>query len=104
MVLVHITVATVPRAGRRSLVLTSRNSKKGKDLIRLFLFPAILQSEQRQDRNLPEHAPDKWGLFKFYNQRDVEVEMQIHKRLQNYPVPDIVWNEYHISEINDRGI
>jgi DNA polymerase len=45
------------------------------------------------------------GLFKLYNQRDVEVEMQIHKRLQNYPVPDLVWDEYHISEeINDRGI
>lgn len=44
-------------------------------------------------------------MFKFYNQRDVEVEMQIHKRLQHFPVPDSVWREYHQSEeINDRGI
>lgn len=55
--------------------------------------------------NLPEHAPDKWELFKKYNARDVEVEMQIQERLSGYPVPDSVWEEYRIDqEINDRGI
>ena len=55
--------------------------------------------------NLPHHAPDKWALFKKYNERDVQVEMQIQARLKNYPVPDFVWDEYHLDqEINDRGI
>jgi len=88
------------------LGLDQQKLKEGKDLIRFFCVPCKpTKANNGRTRNLPEHAPDKWGLFKFYNQRDVEVEMQIHKRLQNYPVPDIVWNEYHISEeINDRGI
>lgn len=39
------------------------------------------------------------------NLRDVETEMQIQKRLSNFPVPDAIWEEYHLDqEINDRGI
>ena len=31
--------------------------------------------------------------------------MQIQKRLSNFPVPDTIWEEYHLDqEINDRGI
>ena len=42
---------------------------------------------------------------KSYNKRDVEVEMAIQKRLSKYPVPDFIWDEYHLDqEINDRGI
>lgn len=80
--------------------------KEGKDLIRYFCVPCrATKSNGGRTRNLPEHAPDKWELFKKYNRRDVEVEMQIHERLKNYPVPDLVWEEYHLSEeINDRGI
>jgi DNA polymerase len=80
--------------------------KEGKDLIRYFCVPCRpTKSNGGRTRNLPEHAPDKWELFKKYNQRDVEVEMQIHERLKNYPAPDLVWEEYHLSEeINDRGI
>ena len=44
-------------------------------------------------------------IFKSYNKRDVEVEMAIQERLRNYPVPENVWDEYHLDqEINDRGI
>ena len=76
--------------------------KEGKELIRYFCTPSRTAG---RDWNLPEHAPDKWKLFKKYNQRDVEVEMQIFNRLRNYPVPEFVWDEYHLSEeINDRGI
>lgn len=80
--------------------------KEGKDLIRYFCVPCRpTKSNGGRTRNLPEHAPDKWELFKKYNQRDVEVEMQIHESLKNYPAPDLVWEEYHLSEeINDRGI
>ena len=76
--------------------------KEGKELIRYFCMPSRTAG---REWNLPEHAPDKWELFKKYNRRDVEVEMQIQKRLKNYPVPDFVWDEYHLDqEINDRGI
>lgn len=80
--------------------------KEGKDLIRYFCTPCKpTKSNGGRTWNLPEHAPDKWALFKKYNERDVQVEMQIQERLQNYPVPDAVWDEYHLDqEINDRGI
>ena len=80
--------------------------KEGKDLIRYFCSPCKpTKVNGGRTRNLPSDAPDKWALFKKYNQRDVEVEMQIQHRLRNYPVPDSVWDEYHIDQtINDRGI
>ena len=80
--------------------------KEGRDLIRYFCNPCKpTKSNGGRTWNLPEHAPEKWELFKKYNQRDVEVEMQIQERLKNYPVPDFIWDEYHLDQvINDRGI
>lgn len=76
--------------------------KEGKELIRYFCMPSRTAGRKW---NLPKHAPEKWELFKKYNRRDVEVEMQIQQRLKNYPVPNFVWDEYHLDqEINDRGI
>ena len=88
------------------LKLDDQKLSDGKDLIRYFCVPcAPTKSNGGRTRNLPEHAPDKWTLFKKYNQRDVEVEMAIQQRLHRYPVPDFVWEEYHLDqEINDRGI
>lgn len=78
----------------------------GKDLIKYFCQPcAPIKSNGQRTRNLPAHAPDKWLAFKKYNIRDVETEMSIQARLSKYPVPDSVWDEYHIDqEINDRGV
>ena len=86
--------------------LDDQKLSEGKDLIRYFCVPcAPTKSNGGRTRNLPEHAPDKWALFKKYNQRDVEVEMAIQQKLRRYPVPDFVWEEYHLDqEINDRGI
>lgn len=80
--------------------------KEGKDLIKYFCCPCRpTKSNGGRTWNLPPHAPEKWELFKKYNERDVQVEMQIQERLKNYPVPDFVWDEYHLDqEINDRGI
>ena len=80
--------------------------KEGKELVKYFCCPCKpTKSNGGRTWNLPHHAPDKWTLFKKYNERDVQVEMQIQARLKNYPVPDFVWDEYHLDqEINDRGI
>jgi len=89
-----------------ALKLQDQKLKEGKDLVRYFCSSCKpTKANGGRTRNLPEHDPEKWELFKFYNQRDVEVEMSIQKRLAHYPVPDQVWEEYHIDqEINDRGI
>lgn len=88
------------------LGLEEQKLKEGKDLIRYFCVPCkATKSNGGRTRNLPEHDEDKWNLFKFYNQRDVEVEQSIQKKLVKYPVPDFVWEEFWLDqEINDRGI
>lgn len=88
------------------LKLQDQKLKEGKDLIRYFCSPCKpSKSNGGRTRNRPEHDPEKWSLFKSYNKRDVEVEMAIQKRLSKYPVPDFIWDEYHLDqEINDRGI
>ena len=88
------------------LGLEEQKLKEGKDLIRYFCVPCkATKSNGGRTRNLPEHDEDKWNLFKFYNQRDVEVEQSIQKKLVKYPVPDFGWEEFWLDqEINDRGI
>ena len=88
------------------LKLQDQKLKEGKDLIRYFCTPCKpTKANGGRTRNLPEHDPEKWKRFKFYNHRDVEVEMAIQKRLTKYPVPEQIWDEYHLDqEINDRGI
>ena len=88
------------------LGLEKQKLAEGKDIIKYFCQPcAPTKSNGQRTRNLPKHAPDKWLAFKKYNIRDVETEMSIQARLLKYPVPDSVWEEYHLDqEINDRGV
>lgn len=88
------------------LKLQDQKMTEGKALIKYFSLPCK-PTKVNGGRlwNCPQHAPDKWAIFKAYNKRDVEVEMSIQKMLTKFPVPDFVWEEYHLSEqINDRGI
>ena len=88
------------------LGLEEQKLKEGKDLIKYFCVPCNpTKTNGGRTRNLPEHDSAKWELFKKYNKRDVEVEVSIQERLQSYPVPEFLWDEYHLDqEINDRGI
>ena len=89
-----------------ALGLEKQKLEEGKELIRYFCVPCNpTKVNGGRTRNLPEHAKEKWELFVSYNKRDVEVELQIQDKLSFNPVPDSVWDEYHIDqEINDRGI
>lgn len=88
------------------LDLKDQKMKEGKDLIRYFCVPCKpTKTNGGRTRNLPYHAHDKWDTFKLYNKRDVEVEMGIKDKLHKFPVPDFIWDEYHMDQqINDRGI
>lgn len=88
------------------LGLEKQKLMEGKDMIRYFCVPCRpTKANGGRMRNRPEHAPEKWERFKAYNLRDVETEMQIQERLSRFPVPDAIWEEYHLDqEINDRGI
>lgn len=88
------------------LGLEKQKLTEGKDLIKYFCQPcSATKANGGRTRNRPFHAPDKWEAFKRYNIRDVETEMGIQHKLRKFPVPDEVWEEYHIDqEINDRGV
>ena len=88
------------------LKLDEQKMSEGSDLIRYFCVPCKpTKSNGGRTRNLPEHAPEKWATFVAYNRRDVEVELSIKEKLRNFPVPEFLWDEYHLDqEINDRGI
>ena len=88
------------------LKLDEQKMSEGSDLIRYFCVPCKpTKSNGGRTRNLPEHAPEKWATFVAYNRRDVEVELSIKEKLKNFPVPEFLWDEYHLDqEINDRGI
>ena len=88
------------------LGLEKQKLTEGKELIKFFCQPcAPTKANGQRTRNRPFHAPDKWEAFQRYNLRDVETEMGIQQRLAKFPVPDQVWEEYHIDqEINDRGV
>ena len=88
------------------LGLGKQKLTEGKELIKYFCQPcAPTKTNGGRTRNLPENAPDKWAAFKRYNIRDVEVEMSIQEKLAKFPVPEMVWEQYHLDqEINDRGV
>ncbi|RHV69055.1 hypothetical protein DXB18_02445 [Clostridium sp. OM02-18AC] len=88
------------------LKLDEQKMEEGSDLIKYFCKPCRpTKKNGGRTRNLPAHNPEKWVLFKKYNKRDVEVELAIKEKLAKFPVPDFVWDEYHLDqEINDRGI
>lgn len=88
------------------LGLKDKKLSEGKDLIRYFCQPCKeTKTNNMRTRNLPHHDKNKWEQFISYNKRDVEVELAIKEKLSKYPVPDFVWEEYHLDqEINDRGI
>lgn len=88
------------------LGLEKQKLTEGKELIRYFCTPCKpTKSNGNRVRNLPSHDLEKWEKFKTYNIRDVETEMLIQEKLRKFPVPEFVWDEYHLDqEINDRGI
>ena len=80
--------------------LDKQKLEEGRELIKFFSCRNV-----RGKQNLPADAPTKWEMFKKYNRRDVEAEMAVEKKLRNFPVPESVWEEYHIDQhINDCGV
>ena len=59
--------------------------------------------EERMKRE-KEQAEHEREAFKKYNIRDVETEIGIKDRLAKFPVPEAVWDEYHIDGMNTTSI
>lgn len=86
------------------LRLPQQKMSEGKALIRYFCVPYDTVNGVPQF-HAPADAPEKWSVFRAYNQRDVETEQAIERRLSRFPVPEFVWQEYALDQtVNDRGI
>lgn len=78
----------------------------GKALIRYFCAPCKPSNANgNRTRNLPQHDPAKWALFKEYNGQDVVTEMEIERRLSAFPVPAFVQKQWETDLLmNARGV
>ena len=86
------------------LQLQQQKLSEGKALIRYFCVPYDHVNGVPQFHT-PADAPEKWNVFRAYNQRDVETEQAIERRLLRFPVPEFVWQEHALDQtVNDRGI
>lgn len=90
----------------KALKLTIGKMKEGKALIKYFCVPIKkpIKKNDFRKRNLPEHDPQKWDLFKRYNNIDVEVEVEIDHLLP-YELPDFEADMFYLDHyINATGV
>lgn len=90
----------------QALKTAQQKDAVGERLIRYFSLPCKpTKANGGRTRNLPEHAPEDWKLFKSYCIQDVETERDIRRRLEKFPLLPQEWDFYHMDQrINDRGI
>lgn len=90
----------------QALKTAQQKDAVGERLIRYFSLPCKpTKANGGRTRNLPEHAPDDWKLFKSYCIQDVETERDIRLRLEKFPLMPQEWDFYHMDQrINDRRI
>lgn len=90
----------------QALKTAQQKDAVGERLIRYFSLPCKpTKANGGRTRNLPEHAPEDWKLFKSYCIQDVETERDIRRRLEKFPLLPQEWDYYHMDQrINDRGI
>jgi DNA polymerase len=90
----------------QALKTAQQKDSVGERLIRYFSLPCKpTKANGGRTRNLPEHAPDDWKLFKSYCVQDVNTERDIRRRLEKFPLLPQEWDFYHMDQrINDRGI
>ena len=78
----------------------------GRALIRYFcVLCSPTKNNGGRTRNLPQHEPERWELFKTYNGQDVVAEMEIDRRLARVVVPETVQRQWELDQlINLRGV
>lgn len=88
------------------LNLEVQKMSEGKALIRYFSIPCKpTKANEGRTRNLPHHDMEKWETFKDYCKMDVEVEREVRKKIENYPMIDKELKLWFLDQkINDYGV
>lgn len=79
---------------------------QGKALIQFFSKPCKpTRANGMRTRNLPEHDPEKWRLFKGYNRQDVVTEQEILAKLSIYETTREEQELWNLDQkMNDNGV
>lgn len=79
---------------------------QGKALIRFFSKPCKpTRTNGQRTRNLPQHDPAKWQLYKSYNRQDVVTEQEILRKLSIYKTPESEQELWALDQhMNDNGV
>lgn len=79
---------------------------QGKALIQFFSKPCKpTRTNGQRTRNLPEHDPAKWQLYKNYNRQDVVTEQEILRKLSIYKTPESEQELWALDQhMNDNGV
>lgn len=79
---------------------------QGKALIRFFSKPCKpTRANGQRTRNLPQHDPAKWQLYKGYNRQDVVTEQEILRKLSIYKTPESEQELWALDQhMNDNGV
>lgn len=79
---------------------------QGKALIRFFSKPCKpTRTNGQRTRNLPEHDPAKWQLYKNYNRQDVVTEQEILRKLSIYKTTEDEQQLWTLDQhMNDHGV
>ena len=83
-----------------------QKDRAGEALIKFFSVPCKpTKANGQRTRNLPNHDPARWRIFKSYCLQDVRTERDIRYSLERHPLPSTEWDYYHMDQrINDRGV
>lgn len=79
---------------------------QGKALIQFFSKPCKpTRTNGQRTRNLPEHDPAKWQLYKNYNRQDVVTEQEILRKLSIYKTTEDEQQLWTLDQhMNDNGV
>lgn len=90
----------------KCLNLETQKMNEGKVLIRYFSIPCkSTKANGGRTRNFPHHDIDRWNLFKKYCKRDVEVEREVRKKIESYPMEEKELKLWFLDQrINSYGV
>lgn len=90
----------------KCLKLSQQKMREGKSLIRYFSIPCKpTKANGGRTRNRPWDDWQRWQVFKEYCKQDVEVEREIRKKLEQYPMPEKELKLWYLDQkINDFGV
>ena len=79
---------------------------QGKALIQFFSKPCKpTRTNGQRTRNLPQHDPAKWQLYKSYNRQDVVTEQEVLRKLSIYKTPESEQELWALDQhMNDNGV